>query len=200
MVVPPKVLVAKTCSNFWRAELAGLALDPDLDPWTLVPMLSRIGDQLPAATRAALLGRLPRVASEAAQQLEHAARKLGAEPASLALQSPAELAATAAPSATTPSVQLQSVLQPIRETLNRTGDIGPAISLLEEAVGIAADPTIVPNDRDELVLLLDGLRDRTRRREQATHLLEIAARLDLLQLSRDMKQRLGDVRHWLNRY
>jgi hypothetical protein len=56
--------------------LVGLAEDPDLEPWMLVPLLSRMGHLLPPGLRAALANRLPRSAEEAGALLERAARVL----------------------------------------------------------------------------------------------------------------------------
>ena len=59
--------------------LAGLAEDPDLEPWMLVPLLSRIGQLLPPGLRMALANRLPQSAGEAGQLLVHATNALRKE-------------------------------------------------------------------------------------------------------------------------
>jgi hypothetical protein len=168
--------------------LASLADRPHVDMWALLPLLSQVGEQLPPGLRAALGRRLPSSSSEAAYLRLKAARALGVE---IPAEVPPEVAADEPP-----QVALQRVLAPARQVLEAEIPIQPGIEALLQALSLLGRG-IPGRDLDDVVYLLDRLRDRASGREQAQQLLELVERLQPLELPPVARRRLEDVRNLL---
>jgi HEAT repeat protein len=175
------------------SRLANLA---SLDPWALVPVLSRVGDLLPLSVRAAFAQRLPRAMVENVLQLELASRSLGThESAPPPVAPPVPVGVTeSAPSA---AAELQAALDIVRGTLDGSGPIDAAIDAFEQGLGALVSSEVYDADRDDAVMLLDGLRDRMTTYEQAKRVLVVAVKIDDTMLSRGTRRRLYDLRSWL---
>ncbi len=116
--------------------LGRLAADPHLEPWAVVPVLSRIGAVLPKSLQEAFLDRLPAKASHAAYLLEEAGRQLRSRAALFGPKKkpyedfsegwPIEAAETL----TDPRTLLQQALQPVREALEQS-TTEPAIDIFD---------------------------------------------------------------------
>jgi hypothetical protein len=166
--------------------LSSLADDPHLDIWALLPLLSRIGGELTPELRAALGRRLPASSSEAAYLRLKAAQALGVALAS----EPAT-----PPSQESPQVALQRLLAPTRQSLEAAAPVTPGlVDAFFEALPLL--PRGIPEqDLDDVVHLLDRVRDRTRDRQQLQRMLEVAKRLQEVALPPGTRRRLGEARH-----
>jgi hypothetical protein len=174
------------------SRLANLA---SLDPWALVPVLSRVGDLLPLSVQSAFAQRLPRAMSENVLQLEQASRSLGTHGSALPVAAPALSSGTEA--ATSAPAELQVALGIVRATLDGFRPIEPAIEAFEQALSALASSEVQDADRDDAVMLLDGLRDRMTTREQAKRVFAVATAIDDTKLSRGVRRRLYDLKSWL---
>ncbi len=180
--------------------LGRLATDPQLDPWAVVPVLSRIGSVLPKSLQEAFLDRLPAQASHAVYLLEEARRGLRSRAALFgSKKKPYEDFSEGWPiieeagTLADPRTLLQQALQPVRDALERSTTIEPAIDEFERAVKLMTSSDIGERDRDNAVMLLDGLREKTTSEDLALRILAIASRIEQLPLSREARRRLQEL-------
>ena len=85
----------------------------------------------------------------------------------------------------------------MRATLEGSGALEPAIDAFEKALDALVSGEVQDADRDDAVMLLDGLRDRMTTGEQAKRVLAIATKIDDTKLSRGARRRLNDLKSWL---
>lgn len=174
----------------YRETLIRLAEIPSLDPWAVIPILSRVGDLLPLGIRAAFAKQLPQGTTESVMQLEGAARNVGAPAATLQVAAPVEGPAKPAGAL----AQLHVQLDVVRTTLDRDEPIGCAIDAFEIAAEMLASDDNLADECDDAVMLLDGLRDRVRTAKEAKRLLAVAAKIPEARLLTGPRRRLGELR------
>jgi len=167
--------------------LGFLAQDPDTDPWSLVPLLGRIGHALPPGLRASLAERLPDATSEAVAHLDRARVALGV----------AHRGQPAAPppstTALTPAARLDHLCSRIDLALAATPpDLAAAAGGIEEVVAVASADT-PPADLDRVVRTLDRVRDRTLVPDLTRRLLALTPKLAALPLPERARDRLDDI-------
>lgn len=208
---PIDLLVSQNARQMWleapdeeslryQETLARLAMAPEVDLWALVPVLSRIGDQLPPSIQEALRQRLPRVTSEAARQLGAAMRRLGGE---LQIDAPnvaspeSQLSDAAPHSPINVGVSLQIAMDEVRKVLIEGAPSDHALKTFEQSLHLLASPDIAEGDRDDAVMLFAGLLERTRDPAQMERMLVIGEQIELLVLSRGARRRLRDLQRKL---
>jgi hypothetical protein len=174
--------------------LTRLANVPSLDPWSVLPVLSRVGDLLPHSIQSAFAERLPRAMSGGALYVERAARSLGAAvPAAPLLALPP----AAAPPELSPGARLQEAIQEARALLRGDGPIEHAVAALETSLPFLISGEIPSADLDNAAMALGGLRNRLATADQAKRVLAVATAIDENKLSRAARRGLRDFLTWL---